>query len=196
MKGTEDVFDAKVWALLSKQPLSCEEANEAARILYEHFIPKIMGVLHKAGSDVISAEDITKEAIDRAIKTYRKGQAKFLTYVTRIALNIQYDRYRKGLVPEHGLQPLEDVKQSDENLSVSDPPFELEDGRVEKSKMIRMIELVFRKLSEEYQVLIRFDIQDVPKEFYMELYGINDTLYRQRKRRAYNKLRSLLSDKE
>lgn len=193
MRDPEDVFDEKVWALLSKQSLSREELEGAVHILYEHFILKIMGVLVKAGSDEISAEDITKEAIERAIKSYKKGKAKFVTYTTKIALNILFEKYRKGLLPPRRTKQIEEETTTPANIAHSDV-YEVEDDPVEKSEFIKKVETVFHLLPREDQVLINFDINGVPKESYMGLYGVSDALYRQRKLRAYNKLRSLLSE--
>ncbi|HEV8538103.1 MAG TPA: hypothetical protein VGR15_04175, partial [Bacteroidota bacterium] len=86
-----DVIDERIWALLSGRVSDPGEIREIARRLNDEFMPRVMGVLKKIGVDETTSEDIAKEAIDKAVNTYNPGIAKFLTFVTRIALNIRID---------------------------------------------------------------------------------------------------------
>ncbi|HAL56424.1 MAG TPA: hypothetical protein DCP63_08115 [Bacteroidetes bacterium] len=62
---------------------------------------------------------------------------------------------------------------------------------MEESDFVNRVRTIFPLLSQEDRILIQFDIQGVPKESYIQLYGISETAYRQRKSRAYARLRGL-----
>lgn len=191
MKENEDVFDQKIWALLSGQLRDPKELKEAAQVLNTEFMPRVIGVLKKQGVDEITAEGIAKEAIDKAVKTYRPGKAKFLTFVTRIALNLRIDKYRQGHIP--GQTPL---SLDDEELKLQDVLSDLPEtlDPPELSKFMRLVNSVVPKLLQEDRILIQYDIQGVPKESYMILYRLTDSAYRQRKSRAYERLRALIKN--
>lgn len=192
MKGNEDVFDKRIWALLSGQLPDPKEIKEVAQVLNDEFIPRVIGVLKKYGVDEITGEEIAKEAVDKAARTYQPGRAKFLTFVTRIALNIRVDKYRQGLLPSHIPLSLDDEALKLQEV-LSDSPSSQDPN--EGSEFIRTVNSVAPILSQEDRILIQFDIQGVPKESYMELYGITGSAYRQRKSRAYERLRELMKNK-
>lgn len=199
-------FDQRIWALLSGRLSDAavrhrdlgdagnesQEIKNVARILNDEFIPRVIGVLKKLGVDEITSEEIAKEAVDKAVNAYNPGRAKFLTFVTKIALNIRIDRYRRGLLPNLNLQSLkDDIPTSQE---VFDDPSEAAD-HPEESEFVKRVRSVLSLLSQEDRILIQFDIQEMPKESYMQLYGIGKTAYRQRKSRAYARLRDLYKRK-
>lgn len=188
MKGNEDVFDQRIWALLSGQLRDPNEIKEVAQILNDEFIPRVIGVLKKYGVDETTGEGIAKEAVDKAAKTYQPGRAKFLTFVTRIALNIRVDKYRQGLLPSQTPQSLDDDALKLQEV-LSDSPSMVDSP--EESEFMKKVNSVAPLLSQEDRILIQLDIQGVPKESYMQFYGISETAYRQRKSRAYEKLRDL-----
>lgn len=189
MKGNDDVFDKRIWALLSGQLRDPKEIKEVAQVLNTEFVPRVIGVLKIYGVDEITGEEIAKEAIDKGVKTYRPGKAKFLTFVTRIALNLRIDRYRQGSLPNQTPLSLddEDLKLQD---VLSAPPDSLDPPEV--SKFMRLVNSVAPMLSQEDRNLIQYDIQGVPKESYMTFYRLTDSAYRQRKLRAYERLRRLI----
>lgn len=190
MKGNKDVFDQKIWALLSGRLQDPKEIKEVAQILCNEFIPRVIGVLWKLGVDETTAEEIAMEAVYRAANTYQPGRAKFLTFVTKIALNIRIDKYRQGLLPSQAVQPLDDALRPEipRELHMSDGPDKI-------SEFIKKVNSVAPLLSQEDRILIQFDIQGVPKESYMQIYNISDAAYRQRKTRAYERLRDLYNER-
>ena len=196
MKGNEDVLDQKIWGLLSGQLQDRKEIGQVAQILNDQFIPRVMGVLKRLGVDEITAEGIAKEAVDKAIKTFRPGKAKFLTFVTKIALHIRIDRFRRGLLPALALYSIDDESlELQERLSNSEIPA-IEDDRPERSEFMRKIDSVMHLMTQEDRLLIQLDIQSVPKESYMEIFDISEGTYRQRKSRAYHRLRELFDRQE
>jgi len=192
MTEQEDVFDKKIWGLLCGQLRDREEIKKVAQVLNDEFIPKVMGVLRKLGVDEITAEGITKEAVDKAANSYQPGKAKFLTFVTRIALNIRIDRYRQGLSPA---QPSKSFDEDTVRMSESMTTLPVDPDPPMRSEFMKKVDLVAPLLSQESRILIQFDIQGVPKESYMKLYSISESAYRQRKLRAYERLRDLYNEK-
>jgi DNA-directed RNA polymerase specialized sigma24 family protein len=192
MKGNEDVFDKRIWALLSGQLRDAKEIKGIAQVLNDEFIPRVIGVLRNLGVDQTTAEEIAMEAIYRAANTYQPGRAKFLTFVTRIALNVRIDKFRQGLLPSQSFQSLDQ-----EALRLAEAPNEppMSDGPNETSEFIKKVNSVAPLLSQEDRILIQFDIQGVPKESYMQRYNISDAAYRQRKTRAYERLRDLYNER-
>jgi RNA polymerase sigma-70 factor (ECF subfamily) len=72
--------------------------RRAAEALLHKFGPKLVGLARRMLNDPAEAEDVAQEAfvrIWRAAPTWREGEAKFETWVHRVALNLCYDRLRK-----------------------------------------------------------------------------------------------------
>jgi RNA polymerase sigma-70 factor (ECF subfamily) len=73
--------------------------KRAAEALLRKYAPKLVGLARRMLSDAAEAEDVAQEAflrIWRAAPTWREGEAKFETWVHRVALNLCYDRLRKN----------------------------------------------------------------------------------------------------
>lgn len=185
MNRDEDALDRRIGELYRGELDDPVEVKEIARVLHDHIMPRIIGVLVRFGTEMIAAEEIAKEAVDKAVPSYQYGKASFTTYATKIALNIRADRYRRGLLSPSSMQRLS------EDLVDVDPDVPgMEEGSSE-SKLIRELNPLLRFLSQEDRILIQLDIQDVPKESFMEIYGVGEAAYRQRKSRAYRRLRAL-----
>ena len=153
-------------------------------------------MLKKIGVDEITAEEIAKEAVDRAVRAFRPGIAKFLTFTTRIALNIRIDRLRKGSLLTQRPEALDDNLLRPQGLVTNSEIPITEDDIGERSEFMKKIDSVIHLISQEDRVLIQFDIQDVPKESYMQIFNISKEAYRQRKSRAYHKLQELIQPKK
>ncbi|MBM4168430.1 MAG: sigma-70 family RNA polymerase sigma factor [Ignavibacteria bacterium] len=176
----------RIWALLSGYLQDPQEIKRIARVLNDDFIPRVIGVLKKFGVDEVTGEDIAKEALDKAARAYEPGRAKFITFVTGIALNIRIDRYRRGLLQPAQMQSLGSdtpVHVFEDASVIDDPP--------EDSEFVKRVRTIFPLLSQEDRILIQLDIQGVSKESYMELFGIGEQAYRQRKSRAYRRLKMM-----
>ncbi|HLX12148.1 MAG TPA: sigma-70 family RNA polymerase sigma factor [Bacteroidota bacterium] len=196
MSKQNNDLENKVWDLLANQTTSRNAAREAAKILHEYVIPKMMGLLVKRGADRITAEEVCKEAVDRAITLIRRfdpKKAKLSTWMTRIALNIFRDKYRKHLIPASRVESLNEFPEQERGDVPTSGESIIEDDPQEESAFIGLVRKVFPSLSKEEQDLVNYFIQDLPKEKYMESYSISDDLYRQRKLRTFEKLRLLLT---
>lgn len=72
--------------------------RDAARILMDRMLPKILGLSQRMLKDPLEAEDVAQETFIRVWKAadrFEKGRAKVSTWISRIAINLCYDRLRK-----------------------------------------------------------------------------------------------------
>lgn len=94
----------------------------AVRALVGRKLPRILGLAQRMLGDAAEAEDVAQEAflrIWRQAPKWRPGQARFDTWLHRVALNLCYDRLRRrreiatetppevadeGPAPDRGLQ--------------------------------------------------------------------------------------------
>ncbi|MEE2567304.1 RNA polymerase sigma factor [Hyphobacterium marinum] len=70
----------------------------AARTLMERRLPRILGLARRMLNDPVEAEDVAQETFLRVWKAadrWRPGEAKVETWMSRIAINLCYDRLRK-----------------------------------------------------------------------------------------------------
>lgn len=195
MKEKENVFEEKALALLSSQSLDREETREAAKVLNEHIIPKMMGVLKKLGADITTAEEVAKQAVDKVTKMITKfdpSRARLSTWMTKIAINLLNEKRRKGLIPLTQPISLESTHPSLEHEFYNTQIESIENNPLEESEFVRKIKSVLHLLSVEERTIISFELNCVPKEFYMKAYSISDDAYRQRKSRTYKKVRDMV----
>ncbi|KQS56507.1 RNA polymerase subunit sigma [Brevundimonas sp. Leaf363] len=70
----------------------------AIQALVARKLPRVLGLAQRMLNDPVEAEDVAQEAMLRAWKQapkWRPGQAKFDTWLHRVALNLCYDRLRR-----------------------------------------------------------------------------------------------------
>lgn len=72
--------------------------REAARQLMARRLPRLLAIAQRLLSDPVEAEDIAQETFIRVWKAaprWRSGEAKVETWMSRIAINLCYDRLRR-----------------------------------------------------------------------------------------------------
>lgn len=72
--------------------------KSAARTLMDRRLPRLLGLARRMLKDPIEAEDVAQETFLRVWKAadrWRPGEAKVETWMSRIAINLCYDRLRK-----------------------------------------------------------------------------------------------------
>lgn len=72
--------------------------QSAARMLAERHTGRVLALATRMLKDTAEAEDVAQEALLRAWKNaadWRPGEAKFSTWLHKVALNLCYDRLRK-----------------------------------------------------------------------------------------------------
>jgi RNA polymerase sigma-70 factor (ECF subfamily) len=83
--------DAELLARIARQDAG------AARVLVERKLPRLLALATRMLGDRMEAEDVAQEAFVRIWKqapTWREGEARFDTWLHRVALNLCYDRLR------------------------------------------------------------------------------------------------------
>ncbi len=93
--------------------------QSAARLLAERHTGRVLAVATRMLNNPTEAEDVAQEALLRAWKTaadWRPGEAKFSTWLHKVAVNLCYDRLRKRRT-----KPLEDAPEPvDDRASAQD----------------------------------------------------------------------------
>ena len=72
--------------------------HRAAEMLVQRHLPRMTALARRMLSDAAEAEDVAQEVFLRVWRTapnWREGQAKFETWMHRVALNLCYDRLRR-----------------------------------------------------------------------------------------------------
>lgn len=88
-------------ALLADEDLMAAIARgdrAAARELMQRNTPRLLGLAHRMLNDPVEAEDIVQETFIRvwkAAERWESGRAKVSTWLSRIAINLCYDRMRR-----------------------------------------------------------------------------------------------------
>lgn len=113
--GTSDPDEALLAQVADGDPA-------AIRALVARKLPRIMGLAQRMLSDTAEAEDVAQETflrVWRQAPRWRTGEARFDTWLHRVALNLCYDRLRRrreiptndppeqpdeGPAPDRGLQ--------------------------------------------------------------------------------------------
>lgn len=72
--------------------------RDAARALMDRRLPRLLGLARRLLNDPAEAEDVAQETFLRVWKAadrWRSGEAKVETWMSRIAINLCYDRLRR-----------------------------------------------------------------------------------------------------
>ncbi|HAQ36017.1 MAG: hypothetical protein CMF74_08205 [Maricaulis sp.] len=75
-----------------------EGDRDAARELMQRRLPRLLAIAQRLLSDPVEAEDVAQETFIRVWKAagrWRSGEAKVETWMSRIAINLCYDRLRR-----------------------------------------------------------------------------------------------------
>lgn len=121
-KPADCAFDARRLRALSEQDPDAEliervarRDSAAVRTLMERKLPRLLALATRMLGDHMEAEDVTQEAFIRIWKQaphWRTGEARFDTWLHRVAMNLCYDRLRanreKPTDDEDGLPDLVD----------------------------------------------------------------------------------------
>lgn len=90
---------------------ACEGDGRAVRALYDRYSPRVYAVVRRIAGDDDTAQDYAQEAWIRAIRalpTFR-GEARFSTWLHRIAVNAALQAVRKSKARKYREVPVPDV---------------------------------------------------------------------------------------
>lgn len=164
---------------------ACEGDGRAVRALYDRYSPRVYAVVRRIAGDDDLAEDYAQEAWIRAIRalpTFR-GEARFSTWLHRIAVNSALQAVRKDKTRRKREAPLPDV--------IPVPP------RVGDTLMARKLEEALAALPEGMRkVLILHDVEGYTHEEVGAALGVTSGTSKSQLFKARAKMRKMLRGHE
>lgn len=161
---------------------ACEGHGPAVRALYERHAPRVYAVVRRIAGDDELAHDYAQEAWIRAIRalpTFR-GDARFSTWLHRIAVNSALQACRKAESRQRREAPMDD------RLSVT--------PRSGDALLERRLERAMDRLPEGMRrVLILHDVEGYTHEEIGELVGITSGTSKSQLFKARAKMREMLT---
>ena len=99
--------------------------RDAARLLTARLAPRLLGHAQRLLGDRAEAEDVVQEAMLRLWRIapdWRPGEAKFSTWLHKVALNLCYDRLRKRKPKalEDAPEPVDDRATAHEEIEADE----------------------------------------------------------------------------
>ena len=160
---------------------ACEGDDRAVRALYDRYSPRVYAVVRRIAGDDDLAEDYAQEAWIRAIRalpTFR-GEARFSTWLHRIAVNSALQAVRKEKTRRKREAPLPDV--------IPVPP------RMGDTLMQRKLEEALAKLPDGMRkVLILHDVEGYTHEEIGTALGVTSGTSKSQLFKARAKMRHML----
>jgi RNA polymerase sigma-70 factor, ECF subfamily len=160
---------------------ACEGNGPAVRALYERYAPRVYAVVRRIAGDDDLAQDFAQEAWIRAIRalpTFR-GDARFSTWLHRIAVNSALQALRKADTRSRRETPLPDT--------VAVHPQEGD------TLLGELLERAMDQLPDGMrQVLILHDVEGYTHEEIGELLGVTSGTSKSQLFKARGKMRELL----
>jgi RNA polymerase sigma-70 factor (ECF subfamily) len=167
-----------------------EGDREAFRRLFEHFAPRVKGLMLKAGASSDDAEEIAQEtllAVWRKAAQFDPVSAGASAWIFTIARNLRIDSVRR--VARTGV-----VDHEAELEYLVDPAEQVDDAMARNDEADR-IARALSCLSEEQSMAIRLSfIEERPHPEIADFLGIPLGTVKSRIRLAMNRLRALLDE--
>lgn len=161
--------------------------QSAARILAERHTGRVLAVATRMLNNPTDAEDVAQEALMRAWKhaaEWRPGEAKFSTWLHKVAVNLCYDRLRKKRT-----KPLEDAPEPIDDRATAVEGLEAEDR-------LEILKAAMMELPERQRAAIQlshYDEKSNPET--AEILGISVEAVESLLSRGRRALRTALEDK-
>jgi RNA polymerase sigma-70 factor (ECF subfamily) len=164
--------------------------REAFKRLFEHFAPRIKGLMLKAGCNADEAEEIAQNtliAVWRKANQFDPASTGAVAWIFTIARNLRIDSLRRAArTGQSG---------NDAVLADSPDPAEPADILVSRVENAMRVKAAIARLSAEQSRVIRLSfIEEQPHSEIASLLGIPLGTVKSRIRLAMNRLRELLDD--
>jgi RNA polymerase sigma-70 factor (ECF subfamily) len=164
--------------------------REAFKKLFEHFAPRIKGLMLKAGCNADEAEEIAQNAL---IAVWRKADqfdpssAGAAAWIFTIARNLRIDSARRAVRAVR--------LGNDAELADSPDPADLPDVMISRVENAARVKAAIERLSAEQSRVIRLSfIEEQPHPEIASLLGIPLGTVKSRIRLAMNRLREFLDE--
>jgi RNA polymerase sigma factor (sigma-70 family) len=164
--------------------------RDAFRLLFEHFAPRVKGLLMKIGTDADTAEEIAQStllAVWRKAAQFDPSSGGAAAWIFTIARNLRIDVARRAVRQARADQPgfiddADDVVDSPEILMT-------------RGEDVSRVAAALLRLSEEQSRVVRMSfIEERPHSEIAESLGIPLGTVKSRIRLAMNRLRDLLDE--
>jgi RNA polymerase sigma factor (sigma-70 family) len=164
--------------------------REAFKSLFEHFAPRIKGLMLKAGCNADDAEEIAQNtliAVWRKANQFDPASTGSAAWIFTIARNLRIDLLRRAARTGQA--------GHDAALADSPDPAESADVLISRVENTVRVEAAIARLSAEQSRVIRLSfIEEQPHPEIASLLGIPLGTVKSRIRLAMNRLRELLDD--
>lgn len=164
--------------------------RDAFRLLFEHFAPRVKGLLMKIGTDADTAEEIAQStllAVWRKAAQFDPSSGGAAAWIFTIARNLRIDAARRAVRQARADQP----GFIDEADDVVDSPEIL----MTRGEDVSRVAAALLRLSEEQSRVVRMSfIEERPHADIAESLGIPLGTVKSRIRLAMNRLRDLLDE--
>lgn len=164
--------------------------RDAFRLLFEHFAPRVKGLLMKTGTDADTAEEIAQStllAVWRKAAQFDPSSGGAAAWIFTIARNLRIDAARRAVRQARADQPgviddADDIVDSPEILMT-------------RGEDVSRVAAALLRLSEEQSRVVRMSfIEERPHAEIAESLGIPLGTVKSRIRLAMNRLRDLLDE--
>lgn len=164
--------------------------RDAFRLLFEHFAPRVKGLLMKIGTDRETAEEIAQNtllAVWRKAAQFDPSSGGAAAWIFTIARNLRIDAARRAMRQARADQPdavddADDIVESPEMLMT-------------RSEDVSRVAAALLRLSDEQSKVVRMSfIEERPHAEIAEVLGIPLGTVKSRIRLAMNRLRDLLDE--
>lgn len=162
---------------------ACDGDPSAARALYDRYAPRVYAVVRRIAGDDEVAQDYAQEAWIRAFRALPefRGEARFSTWLHRIAVNAALQGLRRSRTRETRRSPMP------ENLPVG--------PGVGDVLLERRLEAALDQVPDRMRrVLVLHDVEGYTHEEIAEVMGITSGTSKSQLFKARAKMRALLTD--
>lgn len=159
---------------------------DAVRDLVARKLPRLLSLATRLLGDSREAEDVAQEVFMRIWKQasrWQRGQARFDTWLHRVALNLCYDRLRK-----HREATLDEVAEQ------TDPAPALDDALIDAARDKRVAAALAALPARQREALVLQYYQELSNAQTAELMGVTIEALESLLTRARRNLRQLLAD--
>lgn len=176
------------WAELIGR-VAAQGDRDAFKLLFEHFAPRVKGLLVKTGTDADTAEEIAQNtllAVWRKAALFDPSSAGAAAWIFTIARNLRIDAARRAIRQARAAEPAAD--EVDDTIDTPETAIARRDD-------VSRVTAALAQLSAEQSTVIRLSfIEERPHAEIAETLGLPLGTVKSRIRLAMNRLRDLLDE--
>lgn len=184
----QDPASVNAWHAELMQKIAQKRDVDAFRVLFDHYAPRIKGLMMKSGSDAALAEDIVQTVmmtVWNKVHLFASDRGTVSAWVFTIARNARIDRLRRG-----NSQPYQDVYEIE--IAGNEPS---QEDKTQQSEEAVFVSKAIEELPAEQKLIIKMAfIEDLPQSEIATKLNLPLGTVKSRMRLAYGKLKTQLED--